>query len=438
METFSTQGAENRLALYESIIRDMSEGVIAISLDGVIASVNPAAEQILGRKKEDLLGRQYASVFFQDRRNDSFNQSVLDAVYDPTMSHRKVVPWNDGEQTRQLYMVTSFLMQDGRKIGTIVVFGDITELAELKVRYAQDIVELLDSLVKALSTAIDERSHYTGNHTRNMVRMAERFLDWMQAQGNPWGYDEDQRRAFIMSVGLHDVGKLTVPLEIMDKATRLGAKMETIQERFTRVKLLSRIARLEGRISEEEYQKAVRDREDIFEFISRVNSEGPLPEEDLERIGSLSGMTFEDENGGTQPLLTDEEIAMLSIRKGTLTQKERSEIQQHAASTWNILKQVRFPEKYRDVPLWASRHHELLNGAGYPKLPADWVIPREVRLLTILDIFEALTAKDRPYKPPIPLDRAWKILDFMVQEGSLDGELLEEFKRSGAWKEKDS
>ena len=170
-------------------------------------------------------------------------------MYDPTARHEKIVPWHNGDQTKQLYMMTSLLFQEDREIGTIIVFSDITELAELKVRYAREVETLLDSLVKALSTAIDERSHYNANHTRNMVKMAEAFLDWMESQGNPWQYDEIRRRVFVMSVGLHDVGKLTVPLEIMDKASRLGPRMDIIRERFTKVNLLNRIALLEGKIT---------------------------------------------------------------------------------------------------------------------------------------------------------------------------------------------
>ena len=124
---------------------------------------------------------------------------------------------------------------------------------------------------------------------------------------------------------------------------------------------------------------------------------------------------------------------MLSIRKGTLTAKERGLMQGHATSTWNILKQVDFPGAYANIPLWASSHHELLHGTGYPKGISEDRIPREVRLLTILDIFEALTAKDRPYKTPFTIEKALGIMDNMVKEGSLDGELLSLFKESRAW-----
>ena len=358
---------------------------------------------------------------------------MLDALYDPTAKHEQIVPWHNGKQTKQLYMVTSFLFHEDQKIGTIIVFGDITELSELKMRYARDIETLLDSLVRALSIAIDERSHYNANHTRNMVKMADEFLDWMENHGNPWKYDEIQRRAFVMSVGLHDIGKLSVPLTIMDKATRLGPALETIQERFTRLRLLSRIAMLEGRITGADYEKTVKEAEDNLAFICRTNRAGFLPEEDLQRVRELGQRIFEDEDGTEKRLLTDEEVEMLSIRKGTLTDQERSLMQGHVTSTWNILSQVCFPEQFAEVTLWAFSHHELMNSKGYSKHLSGQEIPREVRLITILDIFEALTAKDRPYKPAMPIEKAWAILDSMVREGALDGDILSEFRESQAW-----
>ena len=268
-----------------------------------------------------------------------------------------------------------------------------------------------------------------------MVKMAETFLDWMEKNGNTWNYDGIRRREFIMSVGLHDVGKLTVPLEIMDKSTRLGPEFNMVRERFTKMKLLHRIERLEGRMTAEEYEKARTEAEEDFDFICRVNTGGYLTDENLRKVQELASKTFLDEGGTEHRLLTEGEITMLSIRKGTLTDKERREMQEHATSTWNILRQVRFPDQYAKVPEWAASHHELLNASGYTRGLAGAQIPREVRLLTLLDIFEALTAKDRPYKPPIPLEKAWSILDKMVEEGALDGEMLKEFQESRAWEQ---
>lgn len=184
----------------ESIIRDMSEGVMVLGLDGSIQSLNPATERILNRRADQLMGRKIAAAFYEYSENDTFNQAVLDAVYDPTGMHRHLVPFYTGSEMRQLHMVTSYLKDGPMPVGIILVFSDITALAELKLQYAQQITTLLDSLVTALSTAIDERSPYTANHTRNMVKMARAFLDWLDETDNPHRFSEDRRHAFLMSV----------------------------------------------------------------------------------------------------------------------------------------------------------------------------------------------------------------------------------------------
>lgn len=146
-------------------------------------------------------------------------------------------------------------------------------------------------------------------------------------------------------------------------------------------------------------------------------------------------VTYRDTDGTEHPLLTPEEIQDISIRKGTLNDAERNIIQSHVTVTRRILKQIDFPEKYMDVAAWASEHHELLNGRGYPDHLVNEKIPREVRLLTILDIFEALTAKDRPYKKPMPIEKAFFVLHDMEKHGEVDGEILGWFEQSHAWEQ---
>ena len=417
----------------ESVIRDMSEGVVVLGLDGSIQTVNPAAERILGRSAEALLGKKIATAFYEYRENDAFNQVVLDAVYDPTSLHRHLVPFFTGSETRQLHMMTSYLWDGDTPVGIVVVLGDVTELAELKIQYAQQITTLLDSLVTALSTAIDERSPYTANHTRNMVKMGDAFLDWLDAMGNPYRFDEDKRHAFLMSVWLHDVGKLTVPLSVMDKATRLGDELERVEARFEKLRLLARIDWLEGRISQDEYEKYQGRHAAWLDAIRRINTAPFLPEDDLKLVQEIAKARYTDESGDELPVLLPSEAEKLLIRKGTLTDGERKVMQGHVNATRRILSQVKFPEAFAMVPDWASEHHELLGGAGYPLNISGDLIPWEVRLLTILDIFEALTAKDRPYKKPIPVEHSLNILRDMAQEGSIDGEILGLFARSRAW-----
>ncbi len=303
-------------------------------------------------------------------------------------------------------------------------------------KYAEQVTSLLDSLVGALSTAIDERTPYNANHTRNMVRYGTRFLDWLEATGSDWHFDADRRRTFLLSVWLHDVGKLVVPLEVMDKESRLGAaRLQDIQDRMRVIALLDRVAALEGRIGQEELARRNAERADALAFIERANNAGFLPDGDLARVQELAARTFTDENGAEQPWLTEDERVCLSVRKGTLTAAERSTMESHAAVTERILEKVNFPKMYAETPRWAAMHHELLNGRGYPKHLTAEQIPREVRLLTILDVFDALTARDRPYKPAMPVEKALGILHSMADEGGVDPDILALFEKSKVWEE---
>ena len=121
------------------------------------------------------------------------------------------------------------------------------------------------------------------------------------------------------------------------------------------------------------------------------------------------------------------------MRKGTLTQEERSIMESHVVLTKKLLDEMKFSRSYAYVPIWAAAHHEFLNGKGYPLGLKGEEIPREVRLLTILDIFDALTARDRPYKPGIPIEKTLQILREMEQQGQIDGEILALFIQSRAW-----
>ena len=242
------------------------------------------------------------------------------------------------------------------------------------------------------------------------------------------------KNEILMSVWLHDIGKLITPLEIMDKSTRLGDEgLRTVENRFGRIILLNRLDYAEGRCTESEF--AAR-RDAIYadlDLIHSVNSAGFLPDDKLALIDAMKDKTFTDDDGTVCPYLTEKEYGQLSIRKGTLTNEERSIMQGHVSYTSTMLSGLDFPKDFSEVPFWAGAHHEFINGYGYPNHLKDEQIPWQVRFITILDVFEALTARDRPYKPPMPIEKALGILDAMVKDGQIDGEILEEFKKSGAW-----
>ena len=389
------------------------------------------------------------SINVPDVRNDTHFDFTGSLRYDAMTGYRTVsmlvVPMrNDkGEMIGVTQLINA---TDGK--GNVIPFDPEVELlvsaissqaaiSITNMQYSEQITALLDSLVGALSTAIDERSPYNANHTRNMVRLGERFLDWLDRTGQDWHFDADDRRSFLMSVWLHDVGKLVVPLEVMDKQSRLAGQLGEVEQRFVRMGLLSRIALLEGRISPEAHDAAARERDEALAFIRRIDTAGFLPDADLEALERIAARSFTDETGKAQPWLTPEEAHCLSVRKGTLTDEERSIMQSHVVVTGRILSHVQFPKSYARVPHWAAAHHELLNGSGYPAHLRAEDIPREVRLLTILDVFEALTARDRPYKPPMPAEKALSILDSMVSEGAVDAGVLELFKASRVWEKQE-
>ena len=261
----------------------------------------------------------------------------------------------------------------------ISAMSSLAAISLTNMLYAEQLNRLLDSLVQTLSSTIDERSHYNANHTRNMVRYATAFLDWLDRTNHPWRFDDMKRRAFLMSVWLHDVGKMVVPLRVMDKADRLGPRLEPIRQRMRTIGLLDRIAVLEGRMPEEECRVRNRERADALSLIERVNPAGFLSDDDFHAILAVAERTYTDENGKTLPWLTPAECRCLSVRKGTLTDEERSVMQSHVVVTGRILRHVFFPRILSQVPFWAASHHELLNGTGYPDHLRGDAIPKEVK-----------------------------------------------------------
>jgi len=157
----------------------------------------------------------------------------------------------------------------------------------------------------------------------------------------------------------------------------------------------------------------------------RCNTGGEFMEDaDLERLQAIAARTF-ILNGKPHHRLTENEVYNLSIRKGTLTNEERQVINNHAAVSLKMLSQLPFSKTLSRVPEYAGGHHEKLNGKGYPRALSAEQLPLQARILAVADIFEALTASDRPYRRPMPLSQALKIIGFMVKDGELDGNIVE-------------
>ncbi len=316
----------------------------------------------------------------------------------------------------------------------ISALGSQAAACILNMQFARQVSALLDSLVDSMTRAIDDRTPYNANHSRNMAGCAERFLDWAESDHPEWRWKADHRRAFMLSIKLHDVGKLVTPRNVMNKSSRLEAKIAGIEERFRCMGLLDRIAALEGRITENRKTEREQSRRYVLDRIRYMDTAAYLSDDDIQWAEELARQTFTDENGTEVPLLTGEETECLRIRHGTLTAAERQVMEAHVTETSHILGQVDFPPEYRAVPVWATAHHEYLDGTGYPGHLTAEQIPAEVLLITILDIFESLVANDRPYKKARKAGEALEIMKDMAAKGKLDAEILRMFEESGAWK----
>jgi HD-GYP domain-containing protein (c-di-GMP phosphodiesterase class II) len=310
-------------------------------------------------------------------------------------------------------------------------------------RLIQDLENLLESFIRSIGSAVDEKSPYTGGHIR---RVAELTIDIArkvnEAKDGIWAdvsFRPDEMRELRMAAWLHDVGKIITPEYVIDKSTKLETICDRIELLKTRFEVLKRdyiIAKLKrgeaidmsefpaGDASDGEYLKQL---EEDLAFLEEVNLGAEfMADGKLERLQKIAGRRWLC-HGDSRPLLTDDEIKNLSIRRGTLTDEEREVINNHALVTMKMLSQLPFPRKLKNVPIYAATHHEKLDGSGYPWGWKADQLTLQSRILALADIFEALTARDRPYKKGKTLSEVMKIMGFMVKDGHIDGDLFDLF-----------
>jgi len=310
-------------------------------------------------------------------------------------------------------------------------------------QYIQEIDNLFHSFVQVMATAIDARTPYNVNHTRNIARLAEKFAAYIDSlTGGPFSsekFPESRTAQLVMAAWLHDIGKVAIPLNVMDKPSRLGERIEYVRQRLELVEnrlirsfLEKKAAGAAGREQEEEHRQQLDCLSQARELIEKANHPATFVDQDLVR--ELSELAHWEPLPGMR-LLTDEEFKCLSIPKGTLTNEERKIMESHVTVAQRMLEKIRFNSRYKDVPAWALSHHELLDGTGYPRGLKAGEIPLEARILAVLDVFDALTASDRPYKKAMPPQTALNILEKMADEGKLDNLLVAAFKESRIWDE---
>jgi HD-GYP domain-containing protein (c-di-GMP phosphodiesterase class II) len=314
-------------------------------------------------------------------------------------------------------------------------------------RLINDMEKLLESFITSIGTAIDEKSPYTGGHVQRVAELTMTIAKKMSSMQDGAfvhvHFDENLLNELRIAAWLHDIGKITTPEYVVDKATKLETiydRIETLKMRFEILKRDYEIEVLENKLragedtsksggkevieKDDEYIKILE--EDLL-FLVKANTGGEfLADGMIEKIKNIAARTW-SYDGKRLPLLTENEVYNLTIPRGTLTAEEREIINNHAKVTHSMLSQLPFPKKLKQVPQHAAAHHEKINGTGYPFGLKGDDLSLQSRILALADIFEALTAKDRPYKKGKMLSEALKIMSFMAKDGDIDKDIFDLF-----------
>ncbi|MBE9504632.1 MAG: HD domain-containing protein [Proteobacteria bacterium] len=321
----------------------------------------------------------------------------------------------------------------------------------------QDLKELFYAFIKSIAAAIDEKSPYTGGHIDRVVKLTMMIAQKInETTGGPFAdvqLSDDEMEELKLATWMHDVGKITTPEYVIDKRTKLETifdRMHLVETRFDLIANLIKNHYLEEKIQvmkngkddtdkikalDARREKELKEVREEKEFLAVSNTPKEFMDDDkLKKLNDIASKTYEID-GETFPYLTEEELKNLSIRKGSLTDEERQVIENHVYMTKVMLEQLPFPKNLSNVPAYASGHHETLDGTGYPSGLNAGELSLQARIMAVADVFEALTAKDRPYKKPMKLSQAVNILGFMKKDKHIDGDIFDLFINSNLFME---
>jgi HD-GYP domain-containing protein (c-di-GMP phosphodiesterase class II) len=346
-------------------------------------------------------------------------------------------------QDRETGKIVSFTKQDQSLLESLASQAAIALTNHLLI---QQMESLFESFISLINTAIDDKSAYTGGHCERVpaltMMLAEAVNRTKQGPLKDFVMTEKDRHELKIAGLLHDCGKITTPVHVVDKSTKLETIFDRIHLIDTRFEVLKRDAeismlrKLPGASSEEEnrlrkdYEAYVRQLDDDREFIRHCNvGSEKMDAAHQERVNQIAAYTWHNEKGERVDFLSPEEIENLTIRAGTLTEKERQIINHHIDITIKMLESLPWPKHLKKVPEYAGGHHERMDGKGYPKGLKREEMSVQARVMGIADIFEALTAKDRPYKRGKTLTESLKILGMFKENGHIDPDLFDVFVR---------
>ncbi len=313
----------------------------------------------------------------------------------------------------------------------------------------QEVQTMFDGFVRASVTAIESRDPTTSGHS---MRVADLTVTLAKVVGKEttgayadFELSEDELKQTEYAALLHDFGKVGVREGVLVKAQKLyHHERQIIESRFEFIRRSLEAEQLGSKVKylldktrdttvealqriDTESAERLKELDEFMEFIMQANRPTVLEKESSIKLEEIASRTYTDLAGTQRPYLTAEETRSLQIARGSLTTEERREIENHVVHTMDFLRRIPWGKTYRSVPKIAGSHHEKLDGTGYPnQLTAD-EIPTPSKIMTIADIFDALTASDRPYKRAVPLEKALDILNEEAGRGKVDSDLLKTF-----------
>jgi HD-GYP domain-containing protein (c-di-GMP phosphodiesterase class II) len=311
------------------------------------------------------------------------------------------------------------------------------------------IQQLFEGFVRASIVAIEARDPATSGHSFRVANLTVALAEAADRadSGTLAGlsFSREDLRTIRYASLLHDFGKVGVREEVLVKAKKLHpSQLDRVRERFRLARRTLEYSAAQSRLDfviangadayrerlpafGAELQAGTARLEQELAEIERANEPTVLADGSFERLREIAARTFLDVDGTARPLLQEEEVRWLSLRKGSLSERERQQIEAHVVHTYRFLRQIPWTSEIRRIPAIALGHHEKLNGSGYPYKLSAPDIPVQARMMTISDIFDALSAADRPYKKAVPVERALDILSGEVKDGALDADLFHLF-----------
>ena len=317
----------------------------------------------------------------------------------------------------------------------------------------RDLEALFESFIKLIASAIDAKSPYTGGHCARVPEITIMLAEAVAAtRDGPFAdivFSDKEMYELKIAAWLHDCGKVATPEFVVDKSTKLETiydRVNEVETRFAVIKRDEEIKKLKKELKIEKdrslssiekaekidhltkgYRKRVRILKKDLDFIKESNIGGEFMSGDKkERVHEIANYKWKP-NGKIENFLSENEVYNLTIPRGTLTPEERKVINDHIVVTIKMLEELPYPKHLQNVPEFAGGHHETLDGTGYPKGLTKDEMSVQARIMAIADIFEALTARDRPYKKGKTLSQAMRILGFMKNDAHIDADLFEIF-----------